>query len=130
MQKASIEPNYKFLADILAGRPIFSRPMARGGFRLRYGRSRLAGLATTAIHPASMRAVGSFLIVGTQMKYERPGKATVVTPCDTIEGPYVEFNDGSARRIQEMDDLEDAVLRKKSGILLVYGIWEKFWFLW
>ncbi len=97
------------MADILAGRPIFSRPMARGGFRLRYGRSRLAGLATTAIHPASMRAVGSFLIVGTQMKYERPGKATVVTPCDTIEGPYVEFNDGSARRIQEMDDLEDAV---------------------
>lgn len=108
-KKASIEPNYKFLADILAGRPIFSRPMARGGFRLRYGRSRLAGLATTAIHPASMRAVGSFLIVGTQMKYERPGKATVVTPCDTIEGPYVEFTDGSARRIQEMDDLEDAV---------------------
>lgn len=108
-KKATIEPNYKFLADVLAGRPIFSQPMQRGGFRLRYGRSRLAGLATTAIHPASMRAVGSFLIVGTQMKYERPGKATVVTPCDTIEGPYVEFTDGSARRIQNIDDLPDAI---------------------
>jgi DNA polymerase II large subunit len=106
--KPTIEPNYKFLGDVLAGRPIFSQPMQRGGFRLRYGRSRLAGLATTAIHPASMRAVGSFLIVGTQMKYERPGKATVVTPCDSIEGPYVEFADGSARRIQNMEDLPDA----------------------
>ena len=61
------------------------------------------------MHPASMRAVGSFLIIGTQMKYERPGKATVVTPCDSIEGPYVQFNDGSARRIQSLEDLEDAI---------------------
>ena len=108
-KKASIEPNYKYLGDVLAGRPIFGQPMSIGGFRLRYGRSRLAGLATTAIHPASMRAVGSFLIVGTQMKYERPGKATVVTPCDSIEGPYVQFDDGSARRIQSLEDLEDAI---------------------
>ena len=105
----TIKPNDKFLSDVLAGRPIFGQPMKTGGFRLRYGRSRLAGLATTAIHPASMQVLGGFLIVGTQMKYERPGKATVVTPCDTIEGPYVQFNDGSARRIQDMSELPDTL---------------------
>ena len=39
-----VKPNNKFISDVLAGRPIFSLPMETGGFRLRYGRSRLAGL--------------------------------------------------------------------------------------
>ena len=56
----SIKPSEKFISDILAGRPIFGGPMEKGGFRLRYGRSRLAGLATTSIHPASMQALGAF----------------------------------------------------------------------
>ena len=98
-QSKVIEPSYKFLGDVLAGRPILGLPMQQGGMRLRYGRSRLGGLATTSIHPATMRALSGFLITGTQMKYERPGKATVVTPCETIDGPYVEFKDGTARRI-------------------------------
>ena len=63
-----IQPSYTYLSDVLAGRPIFSLPMQTGGFRLRYGRSRLAGLATTSIHPATMRALNGFLITGTQMK--------------------------------------------------------------
>ena len=106
---SSIKPNAKYLSDVLAGRPIFGQPMTTGGFRLRYGRSRLAGLATTAIHPATMKVLGGFLIVGTQMKYERPGKATVVTPCDTIEGPYVQFNDGSGKRITDSSQLPETM---------------------
>ncbi len=102
----TIKPNPKYMAEVLAGRPIFSMPMAEGGFRLRYGRSRLAGLATTACHPATMMATSGFVSIGTQLKYERPGKGTVVTPCDTIDGPYVEFEDGSGRRIQNYEDLE------------------------
>ena len=100
-----IQPSYKYISDVLAGRPIFSQPMTKGGFRLRYGRSRLGGLATTSVHPATMQALNGFIIIGTQMKYERPGKATVVTPCNDIEGPYVEFKDGSAKRIQHMLDI-------------------------
>ena len=96
----TIKPNPKYMAEVLAGRPIFSMPMAEGGFRLRYGRSRLAGLATTACHPATMMATSGFVSIGTQLKYERPGKGTVVTPCDTIDGPYIEFENGSGRRIQ------------------------------
>ncbi len=105
-QSKVIEPSYKFLGDVLAGRPILGLPMQQGGMRLRYGRSRLGGLATTSIHPATMRALSGFLITGTQMKYERPGKATVVTPCETIDGPYVEFKDGTAIRIIDEEELQ------------------------
>ena len=101
-----VKPNSKFISDVLAGRPIFSLPMETGGFRLRYGRSRLAGLATTSLHPATMTALSGFVIIGTQMKYERPGKGTVSTPCDSIDGPYIQFKDGSARTIEHFDDLE------------------------
>jgi len=103
--KTEILPSTKYISDVLAGRPVFGQPMREGGFRLRYGRSRLAGLATTSVHPATMQALNGFIIIGTQMKYERPGKATVVTPCNEVEGPYIEFKDGSARRIQNMEDL-------------------------
>ncbi len=101
-----IKPSEKYMADVLAGRPIFGLPMQSGGLRLRYGRSRLAGLATTAMHPVTMMAMAGFVICGTQMKYERPGKATVATPCTTIDGPYVELNDGSARRFNSESELK------------------------
>ena len=101
----SVKPNKKYISDVLAGRPVFSQPMEVGGFRLRYGRSRLAGLATTSVHPASMKALAGFIVIGTQMKYERPGKGTVATPCDSIDGPYVEFKDGSAKTIITYDEL-------------------------
>ena len=58
---SEIKPNPKYMAEVLAGRPIFGMPMEIGGFRLRYGRSRLAGLATTACHPASMKATSGFV---------------------------------------------------------------------
>ena len=101
-----VKPNNKFISDVLAGRPIFSLPMETGGFRLRYGRSRLAGLATTSLHPATMTALSGFVIIGTQMKYERPGKGTVSTPCDSIDGPYIQFKDGSAKTIERFEDLD------------------------
>jgi len=119
----AIEPSYKFLSDVLAGRPVFSQPMAPGGFRLRYGRSRLAGLATTACHPATMRAVSGFAIVGTQLKYERPGKGTVVTPCTEIDGPYVQFHDGSAKRINDETELPDDVAPNEEGYT-IKAVWD------
>ena len=100
-----IKPSTKFISDVLAGRPIFSQPMQEGGFRLRYGRSRLAGLATTSINPAVMKALSGFVIIGTQLKYERPGKGTVATPCDEIDGPYIQFKDGSGKMVNDYDEL-------------------------
>ncbi len=107
------KPKDKFLSDAVAGRPTISQPMAVGGFRLRYGRSRGAGLAATSIHPASMYATGGFITVATQMKIERPGKATVVSPCDTIDGPYVQMSDGSALRVNDIETMTETVLEGK-----------------
>ncbi len=94
-----IPANHKFMAEILAGRPVFAQPMRPGGFRLRYGRARTGGLASTALHPATMTVLDDFLAVGTQLKVERPGKGTVATPCDTIEGPTVLLRNGNLVRI-------------------------------
>jgi len=110
-----IKPSEKYMGDVLAGRPIFGLPMQVGGLRLRYGRSRLAGLATTAMHPVTMMAMGGFVICGTQMKYERPGKATVATPCDSIDGPYLQLNDGSAKRFSDANELMELAGLKPDG---------------
>ena len=96
---------HKYLKDVLAGRPIFAFPDEPGGFRLRYGRTRLAGLASMSIHPSTMVALDSFAAIGTQIKIQLPGKATAGTPCDSIEGPSVLLKDGTFTRL---DDYEEA----------------------
>ena len=120
----NIAPSPKFISDVLAGRPIFCGPMEVGGFRLRYGRSRLAGLAATSCHPATMAALAGFTIVGTQLKYERPGKGTVTTPCDTIDGPYIQFTDGSARRIDDWESLPGENLLPNEHGYPIAHIWD------
>ena len=88
-----------FMDDVIAGRPIFSFPSRRGGFRLRYGRSRNTGLSAVGIHPATMLVVERFLAAGTQMRLELPGKGCVTVPVDTIEPPVVLLKDGSVVRV-------------------------------
>jgi DNA polymerase II large subunit len=88
-----------FMDDVIAGRPIFSFPARRGGFRLRYGRSRNTGLSAVGIHPATMLVVERFLAAGTQMRLELPGKGCVTVPVDTLETPVVLLKDGSVVRV-------------------------------
>ncbi len=83
----------KYIQDIIGGRPILGYPSEKGGFRLRYGRSRNTGLATMGVHPATM-ALLDFLAVGTQLKIEYPGKGNCVVPVDSIEGPIVKLKNG------------------------------------
>ncbi len=85
--------------DVIAGRPVFSFPSRRGGFRLRYGRARNSGLSAVGIHPSTMLVLEGFLAGGTQLRTELPGKGGVVVPVDTIEGPVVRLNDGSVLRV-------------------------------
>ena len=96
-----VKPISKFMKDIIAGRPVFGEPLARGGFRLRYGRRRASGLAAGSINAAGMAAMDDFLTVGTQMKIERPGKACAITPCDELEGPWTILQDGRFLRIDD-----------------------------
>lgn len=96
--KSSSKVEDKYMQDIIGGRPVLAYPHTKGGFRLRYGRSRNSGLAAMGIHPATMEIV-EFLAVGTQMKIERPGKGNCVVSCDSIEGPIVKLKDGSVLKV-------------------------------
>ena len=100
-----VEPSYKYLKDLVAGRPIFGHPCAVGGFRLRYGRARTSGLASLAYSPASMYAMDEFMALGTQLKIERPGKACVVTPCDVLEGPVLLLDNGDMVYCQTKEEV-------------------------
>jgi DNA polymerase II large subunit len=98
-QKRSQKKSGGFMDDVIAGRPIFSFPSARGGFRLRYGRARNTGLAAVGVHPASMQVLGGFLAAGTQLRLELPGKGGVAVPVDALEPPVVRLKDGSVVRV-------------------------------
>ncbi|MFO7791520.1 MAG: DNA polymerase II large subunit, partial [Candidatus Saliniplasma sp.] len=125
-KKEGISPNYKYIKDTIAGRPVFGHPSVKGGFRLRYGRSRTLGLAALAVNPAVMYLTDEFMALGTQIKIERPGKAGAVTPCDTIEGPTVLFYDGTVKRIDDGEGAKKVTNKVKEildmgEILIPYG---------
>lgn len=101
-----IAPSAKYMKSLIAGRPVFSHPSRKGGFRLRYGRGRTCGLAATAIHPATMRILDDFVAIGTQMKTERPGKGTIGTSCDTIEGPLVLLKNGDFVQVKSLAEAD------------------------
>ena len=98
-KKKSEKKSAGFMDDVIAGRPIFSFPSRRGGFRLRYGRSRNTGLSAVGIHPATMLVVENFLAAGTQLRLELPGKGGVSMPVDSLEPPVVCLKDGSVVRV-------------------------------
>ncbi len=97
-------PDYTYIADLVAGRPVLGYPLKPGGFRLRYGRSRASGLSAQSIHPATMYILNQYIATGTQLKTERPGKAASVTSCDLIEGPVVRVADGSVLKLHSLED--------------------------
>ena len=101
-----IPPAYKYIGEVIAGRPVFGHPSRVGGFRLRYGRARTAGLASTAISPAAMTLSDEFIAIGTQMKMERPGKATIGTPCDELDGPIVLKHNGDLIQINNPEEID------------------------
>ncbi|HKZ87551.1 MAG TPA: DNA polymerase II large subunit [Candidatus Bathyarchaeia archaeon] len=102
-----------FMDDVIAGRPIFSFPSRRGGFRLRYGRSRNSGLSAVGIHPATMLVLESFLAAGTQLRLELPGKGGVTVPVDSLEPPVVLLKDGSVVRVslENFNDVKNNVAK-------------------
>jgi DNA polymerase II large subunit len=114
-----------FLADLIAGRPVFGRPAAKGAFRLRYGRARNTGLETVGLNPVTMSLL-KFTAAGTQIKPELPGKAGCVVPVDSIEGPTVKLKDGSLVRLDDVEtlaELEDTIAEivDLGEILIDYG---------
>ncbi len=98
-RKKSEKKSAGFMDDVIAGRPIFSFPSRRGGFRLRYGRARNTGLSAVGVHPATMLVLQGFLAAGTQLRLELPGKGGIAVPVDTVELPIVRLKNGSVVRV-------------------------------
>ncbi len=117
-KKKSEKKTGGFMDDVIAGRPIFSFPSRRGGFRLRYGRSRNTGLSAVGIHPATMYIVENFLAAGTQVRLELPGKGGVTVPVDSLEPPVVLLKDSSVVRVS-LDNVKD--LKGKVEKILFLG---------
>ncbi len=140
-----IKANWKYLSDLLAGRPVIAHPSSKGGFRIRYGRCRNTGFAAWGYHPAAMKIVNGFVAVGTQLKTERPGKATIAMPVDSILPPFVKFKDQScdwlhsyenigAEDIEEIIFLGDVLISygdfvENNHLLLPSGYVEEWWLL-
>jgi len=119
-----ILPSSKYIGEVIAGRPVFSHPSRKGGFRLRYGRARTAGLASTAISPVSMHLLDGFIAVGTQLKTERPGKGTIGTPCTNIEGPIILLQNGDLIQLNSENDIKKADVKNiidLGEILIPFG---------
>ena len=116
---AKITPNYTYVADLVAGRPVFGHPLRAGAFRLRYGRARTTGLSAQAVHPATMHVMRNFIASGTQLKVERPGKAAAFGVCDVIDGPIVKLTNGSVVRLDTED--EARAVKKEIETILFTG---------
>ncbi len=121
-----IYPKRAYLEDVVLGRPVFSLPLRKGGFRLRYGRARNTGLAAIGMHPATMAIYNGFIAVGTQLRVERPGKSAIVMPVDTIEAPVVLLKDGSVMKLETYRDASKVAPHVEKvlfggDILVAYG---------
>jgi len=101
--KDKVLPDFGFIKDIVAGRPVFGHPLKHGGFRLRYGRSRMSGFSVDGLHPATLVVLDNYVASGTQLKPERPKKGDTVISCDSIEGPIVKLKGGEVMRFEDED---------------------------
>jgi DNA polymerase II large subunit len=95
-----IKKSEKFIADIIAGRPVFGYPSEIGGHRIRFGRSRNSGLAACGLNPVTMVLLDRFLAVGTQVRTERPGKSASIVPVSSIEPPIVLLKNGDVIKVK------------------------------
>ncbi len=102
--KPKVSADNTFIVDLVGGRPVLTHPLAHGGFRLRYGRSRVSGYSAACIHPATMAVLDDYVAIGTQLKVERPGKAAAIAVCDSIEGPIVLMENGSVIRLDDFNE--------------------------
>jgi len=121
-----ISPDYTYIKDLVAGRPVLGYPLRTGAFRLRYGRSRVSGYSAQSINPATMHVLNGYIAIATQLKVERPGKATAITSCDTINGPIVKLYNGNvlaldseAQAKQYKKDIKEILFL--GDILVSYG---------
>jgi len=144
---AKITPDYTYIKDLVAGRPVLGYPLRNGAFRLRYGRGRVSGYSAQSIHPATMHILNNYVATATQLKVERPGKAAAMTVCDNIDGPIVRLYNGNVmmldteamakqykKEVKEILYLGDVLIAygdffNRNHLLVPPGYCQEFWIL-
>ena len=114
-------PLDKYIADIIAGRPVFANPSEIGGHRIRYGRSRNTGLAACGIHPSTMFLLNEFMAIGTQIRIERPGKSGSTMPVTSVEPPIVLLKSGEVKQLWNYQDAINIQKKKLAEKILFLG---------
>jgi len=125
-KSTGLKPDYTYIADLVAGRPVLGYPLRPGAFRLRYGRTRTSGYSSHAVHPATLSLLDNYIATGTQLKMERPTKATTLSSCDTMEGPIVKLDDSSVVMVDTEEQAKKLSSRVKEilfigDLLICYG---------
>ena len=93
------------LSEVIVGRPVFSLADSFGGFRIRYGRSFATGLSALGVHPLTLKILDDYIVVGTQLKTDYPGKGGVVVPVE-VEPPVVRTVEGEVVKVATEKDYE------------------------
>ncbi|MEM4316102.1 MAG: DNA polymerase II large subunit, partial [Nitrososphaerota archaeon] len=93
------------LSEVIGGRPVFSLSERFGGFRIRYGRSPATGMSSLGVHPMTLKVLDDYLVAGTQLKTDYPGKGGIVVPVE-VEPPVVKTYDGEVVRVASPRDYQ------------------------
>jgi len=91
--------NSAFIEDVIMGRPVISLENHMSSFRIRYGRGSNMGISAIGIHPSVFPLLNHFIVIGSQIKVDYPGKGAIVVPSEKAEPPIVELDDGSVVRM-------------------------------
>lgn len=89
-----------YFDEVVGGRPVISLPDRFGGLRIRYGRAASTGLASVGLHPITLEILNWYVVSGTQLKLDYPGKGGIVSVVEYIEPPVVLTVDGEVARLE------------------------------
>lgn len=111
--------NDKIVSEVIIGRPVVSLSTNSASFRVRYGRLSNMGISAVGIHPAAFPVLEYFLVIGSQIKINLPGKGAITVPCPICEPPIVKLENGSV--IKLFDEKMARRYRKRIKKILFLG---------
>ena len=95
------DTNDKIVSEVIIGRPVVSLSSNITSFRVRYGRMSNMGISAVGIHPAAFPVLEYFLVIGSQIKVNLPGKGAITVPCPICSPPVVKLENGSVIKLTD-----------------------------
>lgn len=117
----SIRDHYsdKVLNELVMGRPVFSLRSSNRGLRLRYAREPHIGISALGLNPATFAILDYFIVVGSQIKLNLPGKGGIAVASKLAFPPIVELESGDI--VEVTDELEANKIKDHIKKILFLG---------